>query len=65
MSSPFIERAIAVYGSQAKLAQCIGVSQVAISLARQRGCSAKPAAAIVRDSNGVLDASVSELTDAK
>jgi hypothetical protein len=64
MSSPFIERAVAFYGSQARLAERIGVSQASISLAKKRGCSAKLAAAIVRDSNGILDANVSELSDA-
>jgi DNA-binding transcriptional regulator YdaS (Cro superfamily) len=63
--SPFIERAIQLYGSQARLAERIGVSQAAISQARKRGCSAKLAAAIVKDSNGVLDVPVSELSDAK
>jgi hypothetical protein len=65
-SSPFLERAIALYGSAARLAERVGVTEAAISQARKRGqCSVKLAAAIVRDSNGVIDANVSELTDAK
>jgi DNA-binding transcriptional regulator YdaS (Cro superfamily) len=58
---PFIERAVKMYGSQEKLAKRIGVSQAAISQALHNGCSAKLAAAIVRDSNGLLDAKISEL----
>jgi DNA-binding transcriptional regulator YdaS (Cro superfamily) len=58
--SPFIERAIDVYGSQARLAERIGVSQAAISQARKRGCSPNLAAKIVRDSNGLLEPPVSE-----
>jgi Putative antitoxin of bacterial toxin-antitoxin system, YdaS/YdaT len=66
MSSPFLERAIALYGSAARLAERVGVTEAAISQARKRGqCSVKLAAAIVRDSNGVIDANVSELSDAK
>jgi DNA-binding transcriptional regulator YdaS (Cro superfamily) len=65
MSSPFLARAIALYGSQARLAERIGVSQAAICQALRKGCSAKLAAAIVKDSNGVIDVNVSELSDAK
>jgi DNA-binding transcriptional regulator YdaS (Cro superfamily) len=59
--SPFLERAVEIYGSQARLAARIGVSQAAISQARKRGIvSQRLATAIVRDSNGVLDLPVSE-----
>jgi hypothetical protein len=51
----FIEKAVQMYGSQARLAERIGVSQ-----ARKRGVSRQLAAKIVRDSNGLLDMPVSE-----
>jgi DNA-binding transcriptional regulator YdaS (Cro superfamily) len=61
--SLFLEKAIAFYGGQSKLARRVGVSEAAISLARKRGqCSLKLAAAIVADTNGILDLPVSELT---
>jgi DNA-binding transcriptional regulator YdaS (Cro superfamily) len=59
--STLIERAIKMYGSQGKLAKRIGVSQAAISQALHKGCSVKLAAAIVKDSNGLLDGKISEL----
>jgi DNA-binding transcriptional regulator YdaS (Cro superfamily) len=58
--SEFIEKAVQIYGSQARLAQRIGVTPASISLARKRGVSRQLAAAIVRDSNGLLDMPVSE-----
>jgi DNA-binding transcriptional regulator YdaS (Cro superfamily) len=61
--SPLIERAIKMYGSQEKLAKRIGVSQAAISQALHNGCSARLAAAIVKDSNGLIDGKISELVE--
>jgi hypothetical protein len=58
--SAFLDRAIEIYGGQAKLAARIGVKQCSISLARKRGVSRQLAAKIVKDSNGLLDFPTSE-----
>ena len=56
----FLDRAIEVYGSQARLAERVGVTEAAISQARRKGVSRQLAVKIVRDSNGLLDMPVSE-----
>lgn len=50
-----IERAVAIYGSEAKLAEAVGVSQPAINKARKRGAvSPKLALEIDRATGGEI-----------